>query len=399
MPHLRKRYAEPLIKRALSHAPIVGVFGQRQVGKTTLLETEAEGYCTFDQESTYLEAESDPTLFLQNRSKRFAIDEAQLCPRLFPALKEFVRTHKTPGQFILSGSVRFTSRKAIRESLTGRISTVEILPFSHSEASQRPLPSRLKSLTAVRTQRDLDSVFEKEKPSPESAFTSYLSHGGLPGIAFFRSPSVRADRWQTQIDTLLNRDLRLVQQTSLPYQSLRDLLEYLATQQGKPFELKAAISASQISGITIKKLLFAYEALFLIRLVKCVGDEKKPTYFLEDQGLSSWISRRGLETSQDIVRCLYANLRQEIHYRPELNGKVYQFRTKNDVEIPIVFDADSIKIGILATTDVALRPKTIGNAQAFLNKFPDFRCVVAYAGREAIVRSERLFLIPFSWLI
>ena len=210
---------------------------------------------------------------------------------------------------------------------------------------------------------------------------------------------MRADRWQTQIDTLLNRDLRLIQQTSLPYQSLRDLLEFLAIRRGRPFELKEAVSASQISAVTIKKLLFAYEALFLVRLMKCTGDEKKPTYFLEDQGFASWIGRKTLETSQDVVRGLYANLRQEIHYRPELNGRIYQFRTKNDVEIPLVFDGEKIQVGFVANLDTSPRPKTIGSAQAFLKKHPAFCFVIAYAGREAIVRSERLFLIPFSWLI
>lgn len=357
MPHLRKRYAEALIKRAVSHSPIVGIFGQRQVGKTTLLEAESNEFCTLDHERTLLELESDPQLFIENRAHHFAIDEAQLSPRLFPALKEYVRVHKKPGQFILSGSVRFSSRKAIRESLTGRISVVEVLPFTHSEANQQPLPSRLEGLSRVSHQRGLDSLFEKNTPTTESEFEAYLQTGGLPGIAFFRSASVRADRYQTQIDTLLNRDLRLVHQTSLPYQSLRDLLEFLAIRQGLPFELKDAIAASQISGITIKKLLFAYEALFLIRLVKSSGDEKKPTYFLEDQGFASWISRRGFETAYDVVRGLYANLRQEIHYRPELNGRIYQFRTKNDVDIPLVFDAENIKLGFIATMDKQLRPK------------------------------------------
>lgn len=399
MPHLRKRYAEPLITRALSHTPIVGIFGQRQVGKTTLMEAASNEFCTLDQERTLLELESDPELFIQNRAHHFAIDEAQFSPRLFPALKEYVRVHKNPGQFLLSGSVRFTSRKAIRESLTGRISVIEILPFTHAEACQRPLPSRLEALCNVNGQRGLDSALSKMDRSSESDFESYLQTGGLPGIAFFRAVSVRADRYQTQIDTLLNRDLRLVQQTSLPYQSLRDLLEFLAVRQGLPFDLKDAIAASQISGITIKKLLFAYEALFLIRLVKSSGDEKKPTYFLEDQGLASWMSRRGLETAQDLVRGLYSNLRQEIHYRPEINGRIYQFRTKNDVDIPLVFDAKGIKLGLIATLDKNLRPKTIASAQAFLKKHRDFKCVIAYAGNDAIARSENLFLVPFSWLI
>jgi predicted AAA+ superfamily ATPase len=229
-------------------------------------------------------------------------------------------------------------------------------------------------------------------------FEYALIAGGLPGICFSRSAEVRADRWQSQIDTLLNRDLRLVQQTSLPYQALRDFLEFLALHQGEPFEIKKAVAATQISAVTIKRLLFAYEALFLIRLIRCTGDQKKSTYFLEDQGFASWIARIGLKTSSDIIRGLYTNLRQELHYRPELNGRIYQYRSKHDVIVPLVFDATTIKVGIIPTLNQELRPKTIASARAFLKKHPGFKCVIAYAGNEAIARSEDLFLIPFWWL-
>lgn len=400
MPHSRARYAEPLIRRALKHTPIVGVFGQRQVGKTTLLEKEASGYRSLDEESTRLELEADPALFLESRRAAFAIDEAQLAPRLFPALKEHVRLHKKPGQFLLSGSVRFTSRAAIRESLTGRISFVELLPFTHAEATNRELPSLLIELSKTHTQKKLEHIFSQCALAPESTFASYLETGGLPGICFFRSLEVRADRWQSQIDTLLNRDLRLIQNTSLPYQALRDLLEFLAREQGKPFEIKRAVEASQISAVTIKRLLFAYESLFLVRLVKSTGDQKKPTYFFEDQGFASWISRSsGVNEPRDLVRGLYANLRQELHYRPELNGRIYQFRTKHDVTVPLVFDGTGVAVGLIATLDHKLKPKTIASAQAFLKKHPRFKCVIAYAGPEAIARSKDLFLIPYWWLL
>jgi predicted AAA+ superfamily ATPase len=210
---------------------------------------------------------------------------------------------------------------------------------------------------------------------------------------------VRADRWQSQIDTLLNRDLRLIQNTSLPYSALRSLLEFIARHQGRPFELKEAVRSSQISAVTVKRLLFAYEALFLIRLVKCVGDQKKPTYFMEDQGFASWLTRSILTEPGDIIRGLYANLRQEFFYRPELNGRIYQYRTKHDVEVPLVFDAETVKIGLIATLDHNLKPKTLSSAQAFLKKNANFKCVIAYGGQDAIARSENLFLVPYGWLL
>ncbi len=404
MPHLRPRYAENLILRALSHSPVVGVFGQRQVGKTTLLEAHCPGgYVTLDRAQTRLELEADPDLFVSNRSLGFAIDEAQLCPTLFPALKDRVRTRKTPGQFLLSGSVRFTSRKAIRESLTGRIAHVEVLPFTIAEAHGHPLPDLLKELTSVARQQDLSRIFEKtgSRRHPEKArerVQHYLQTGGLPGICFFRAQEVRADRLQSQLDTLLNRDLRLVQATSVPYASLRELLAFLAKNQGEPFELGKAVRASQISAVTINKLLGAYEALFLIRRVACTGDLTRPTYFLEDQGMASWLIRRDTEEPSDLVRALYANLRQELLYRPERNGRIFQFRTKHHVEIPLVFEAEGVRVGVLPVLDREVRARHIATASAFLKKHPQHKLVLATGGDAVEYRSANLFVVPYGVL-
>ena len=80
-----------------------------------------------------------PKTFVQQTLSPFGIDECQLAPALFTALKLRVQAFKKTGQFVLSGSVRFTSRKAIRESLTGRIFNLELLPLTISEANRLPL--------------------------------------------------------------------------------------------------------------------------------------------------------------------------------------------------------------------------------------------------------------------
>ena len=398
MPHSRERYAARLINRALSHAPIVGVMGQRQVGKTTLLEGISSEYRTLDQRTTREEAEADPEFFIQNRPPKFAIDEAQFCPGLFPALKEHVRTHKRTGQFILSGSVRFTSRKPIRESLTGRIANVEVLPFTHAESHSRPLPRLLEGLAAVRKQAQLERLLASPSGIKAAEFESYLETGGLPGICFFRAREVRADRWRSQLDTLLTRDIRLVQETSLPFEALRDLLEFLAQKQGSPFIIKDAVKATQISAVTVKRLLASFEALFLIRPVRSTGDQSKGSYFLEDQGMASWLTRKTLDSSTDVIRGLYANLRQEFFYRPDLNGRIRQYRTKHDVEIPLVFHTEDWGVGILATLEKTPRPKTLSSALAYLKKHPRHSCVIAYAGADCIQRTDRLLLIPY-WML
>jgi uncharacterized protein len=261
MPHQRKRYLASNVARALGYSPIVGVLGQRQVGKTTLLEAICEEYVTFDKAATLNQAKADAELFLEGRKAPFGIDETQLCAPLFPALKEWVRTEKKRGQFILSGSVRFTSRADIRESLTGRIVTLELLPFTISEAAEQPLPNVCARLLATKSAAALN--FLESPNANRQAFARYLERGGLPGICFLRDSHVRFEKLESHLDTLLNRDIRQVYSTTLLYGSLRALLEYLARHQGRPFEWSEAARTSQISRVTLKRVLFAFEASFL----------------------------------------------------------------------------------------------------------------------------------------
>lgn len=100
MPHSRERYAKSVLQKLLTHSPIVGLLGQRQVGKTTLAEGESREYSTLDLVEMLEFAEKNPSRFLENRQSPFTIDECQLAPPLFPALKERVRTHPRKGQFI-----------------------------------------------------------------------------------------------------------------------------------------------------------------------------------------------------------------------------------------------------------------------------------------------------------
>ncbi len=379
----------------MSHSPIVGILGQRQVGKTTLLEASCKEYATFDRAATLNLAHADAELFLQGRETPFGIDEAQLCPPLFPALKEWVRTQKKRGQFILSGSVRFTSRTAIRESLTGRIVSLELLPFTISEIASQPLPETCERLLKAVSAKSLEFL-ERKKSSPQ-VFRHYLDAGGLPGICFFRDAHVRVERLEAHLDTLLNRDIRQIYQTTLPYGSLRALLEHLARHQGRPHDLTEAARASQISRITLKKILLALEALFLIRVVPALG-EHKPSIFLEDQGMASWLKGSVLDVPDDIARGLYANLRQEYHYRPEIGARLSHWRTRNGVEVPLVFSSSEGRLGIIPSASEQPAPKTLGSAQSFLKKFPGAKVIIAYAGSEVVYKTPSMFWVPY-WLL
>ncbi len=399
MPHLRIRYVTARVKKSLRFSSIVGLLGQRQVGKTTVLEGLAASYSTFDKEGDLLEAEENPEAFLQNRKPPFGIDESQICPRLFPALKEEVRKNKKPGQYLLSGSVRFTSRKLIRESLTGRIVNLEILPFTIREANACSLPELFLKIAGIQNEGDLLKLESNKEIQNRKTFHSYLDSGGLPGICFFRDRSIRNQKFEAHIDTLLNRDIHLIMRTTLPYTSLRGLLKYLAINQGASFELKSAAEYSQISTVTLKKIIFAFESLFLIRAVTSMGPEKKPVYFLEDQGMATWLTEASYSPVGDIQRGVYSNLRQEFYYNFDLNGSIHHYRSKHGVNVPLVFKSVHGLIGVIPCPDSRPAPKTLGSALGFLKKHPQAIVIIAIQGDEPVLRAKNLFFIPYYWLV
>ena len=89
----------------LKFARIVGVIGHRQTGKSTFVEAYSSEYITLDSKKNLDHAKADAEAFVDAlKGKKSAIDECQLAPSLFPALKVKIGTSSVPGRYILSGS-------------------------------------------------------------------------------------------------------------------------------------------------------------------------------------------------------------------------------------------------------------------------------------------------------
>lgn len=295
MAHYRLRYVESCIRKMLGYSPLVGIFGHRQVGKTSLAERLSDTYYTLDDKSILLLAEQNPAEFLRSaasKNEAVIIDECQLAPALFPALKEFVRVNKKPGRFILIGSVRFTSRKAIRESLTGRIVNITIPSLGSGEMCEIEHPTVLKSALL----EGLDGAFKTCQPIKKphknisTSAANFAVTGGLPGVCFIRDERVRSAKIESQIETILERDLRLFYETTLPYGTLRRVLVELAANVGEPINVSSIQRKTRVSVNTLKKLLSAFNAMFLIEFIPCSETAGQPTIFFTDPGEAFYLA-------------------------------------------------------------------------------------------------------------
>src|SRR5438552_1662092 len=130
------RDIEPSLQRSVRTRPIVVLTGARQTGKTsTLLRLFPKyGFVSLDLPTEAEQAEKEPQSFLGRHSSPVIIDEVQYAPRLFRHLKVLVDANRDRnGQFLLTGSQKFTLMKNVSESLAGRADIAELETLSFAE--------------------------------------------------------------------------------------------------------------------------------------------------------------------------------------------------------------------------------------------------------------------------
>ena len=110
--------------------------GARQTGKTSTLRRlfPDHGFVSLDLPAEAAQAEQEPNSFLQRHKPPVIIDEVQYAPGLFRYLKVAVDANRSRnGQFLLTGSQKFTLMKSVSESLAGRADIMELETLSLGE--------------------------------------------------------------------------------------------------------------------------------------------------------------------------------------------------------------------------------------------------------------------------
>lgn len=120
--------------------PIVAILGPRQCGKTTIardyakekFKLNSQNY--FDLENSVdVERLRNPQVALSDLSGLIVIDEIQHKPDLFKTLRVLVDRPKNKQKFLVLGSASPDLLQQSSESLTGRISYLELTPFNFNE--------------------------------------------------------------------------------------------------------------------------------------------------------------------------------------------------------------------------------------------------------------------------
>jgi predicted AAA+ superfamily ATPase len=192
------REIETRLLRSARTRPVVVLTGARQTGKTSTFRRlfPDHEFVSLDLPTEAERAEKEPQTFLQSHPVPVIIDEVQYAPGLFRYLKVAVdASRRRNGQFLLTGSQKFTLMKSVSESLAGRADIAELETLSLAEI-RGALPNTMPEGVIVR------GSFPELQASPD------IDH-----LAFYNS----------YLATYLERDVRSLANVG----SLRDFERFL----------------------------------------------------------------------------------------------------------------------------------------------------------------------------
>ena len=254
--------------------PCVALLGARQVGKSTLAK-----HILQDLDSIYLDLEDprdfaklqEPLAFLEaNSDKLICIDEVQRKPEIFQVFRTYLDQSNKPGQLLLLGSASRDLIKQSSESLAGRISYIEISPFTASE---------VKDLTKLWVQ------------------------GGYP-VSYQLDEDNSFDWRINYTRTFLERDIPQLG-INIPAETLRRFWVMLAHLNGELLNASKLASSMGVSVPTIKNYIDILEGTFIIRQLRAYHSNtgkrliKSPKVYIRDSGLVH--SLLGIESYNDLL--------------------------------------------------------------------------------------------------
>jgi predicted AAA+ superfamily ATPase len=261
------------VQRLAAQFPALVLTGARQSGKTTLLRAAFPDhtYVSLDLPSTAELAENDPAQFLSRYPKPVVIDEVQYAPRLFRHLKAAIDAdRRSNGQFVLTGSQKFTLMQEVGDSLAGRCGWAE-----------------LETLSCHELRRAGSVGIDAEQVS------HVLARGLFP--ALWQDPGIdAAEFYRGYLATYIERDVRQL----LNITSLRDFERFIrlcATYTGQLVNKTDLARGVGVAAKTIHQWLSVLEASNQVVLIEPyfanVGKRlaKTPKLYFCDPGLAAFL--------------------------------------------------------------------------------------------------------------
>ena len=421
MKKYRARIADDNLKRKLEGKGAVLIEGPKWCGKTTTAEQLAASVLYMDdperKQQNITMSEINPKRLLQGETPRL-IDEWQLAPKLWDAIRFEVDHRGELGQFVLTGSAVPPDTKEITHSGTGRFTWLTMRPMSIYESGDSSGDVSLKDLfDGVPVDGCSNLSFER--------LVFLVCRGGWPQAVDMRD-EIALDQATDYLDAVIHSDINRVDNVQKNAEQVRRFMRSYARNQGSQTpntvlaQDVAANDGAKIGDDTIGQYTSALRKIFVIEdmpawnpnLRSKTAIRSSDTRYFVDPSIAVaalGIGPNDLINDLNTFGFLFETLcvRDLRVYADALNGSVYHYRDKDGQECDAVIHLRNGKYGLIEIKlgGDKLINEGVKSLKAMEAKIdtgrmnnPSFLMVLTGTGDYAYRRPDGVYVVPIGAL-
>lgn len=422
MKKYRKRIADDILARKLEGKGAVLIEGPKWCGKTTTAEQIAASILYMDEpekkEQNIVMSELNPKRLLKGAAPRL-IDEWQIAPKLWDAIRFEVDHRGELGQFVLTGSAVPVDTKEITHSGTGRFTWLTMRPMSLYESGDSTGEVSLKDL--FDGAREIDGASELD--IDRLAFL--VCRGGWPQAVDMRD-EIALDQAMDYYDAVVRSDINRADGVQKNTEKVRRLMRSYARNQGSQVAntmLAQDVSAndeSSMSDETVASYINALRKIFVVEdmpawnpnLRSKTAIRSSDTRYYIDPSIAAaalGIGPKDLMNDLKTFGFLFETLciRDLRVFADALNGEVYHYRDKDGQECDAVIHLKNGKYGLIEIKlggDKLIEEgaASLKNMEAKIDtdkmNVPSFLMVLIGIGDYAYRRQDGVYVVPIGCL-
>ena len=422
MKQYKARIADGILKRKLEGKGAVLIEGPKWCGKTTTAEQIAESVLYMDEpetrEQNVMMASLNPKRLLNGTCPRL-IDEWEIAPKLWDAVRFEVDHRGELGQFILTGSAVPPETKEITHSGTGRFTWLTMRPMSLYESGDSTGEVSLSELFKAPEYVDGGSSIDLDR------LAFLVCRGGWPQSIDMRD-EIALDQATDYYDGVVHSDINRADGIEKNAERVKRLMRSLARNQGSQTantviaEDIAANDSASMDDNTVALYINALKKIFVVEDMpawnpnlrsKTAIRSSDTRYFVDPsiavaalgigpEDLMADLKTFGLLFETMCVRDLRV-------FADAMNGQIYHYRDKNGLECDAVvhlrngnFGLVEIKLGgDKLIEEGAKNLKTLSSKiDTEKMKSPAFMMILTGVGDYAYRREDGVYVVPIGCL-
>ncbi len=414
------RIADKILQKKLDAKGAVLIEGAKWCGKTTTASQIAKSILSMqnpeEKEQNIRLAELSPSRLLNGKTPRL-IDEWQLAPKLWDAVRFEVDKRDEFNQFILTGSAVPADLKEITHTGTGRISRMLMRPMSLFESQESNGSVSLSELFSRKTNIDGENTIDID----ELAFL--ICRGGWPKAVGLKQ-DIALSQAIDYYDAVVNSDISRVDNIERNPERAKRLLRAYARSIGTQTKLTSLsddVNEDNNLGTnpTIYNYINALQKIFVIEdshawnpnLRSKTAIRTTDTRYFTDPSIAAAALGLGPNDLIDDIKTMgffFENLciRDLRVYADSLDGTIYHYRDKNGLECDAVIHLRNGAYGLIEIKlggDKAIEEgkytlnKLAENIDYNLMKKPSFKMVITGTGKYAYKDGDT-FIVPIGCL-